>query len=113
MTVFLVKKDRNYVKTRELSIGKQRAILKVRKNMKINMIIENTFGIANTDIWNIVERKEVTGASNNKEQFGQGKTADDRNIVSALKQTPEKRVIYIINILHSAMVEVSQFTVQS
>ncbi len=49
------------MKTREVSMGEKRAIVKLREDEIFNQTIAQTLAIASTTIWNFLRKKETTG----------------------------------------------------
>ena len=58
------------MKTRELSLGEKKAILKLRKEGKLIRAIAQALGIACTTTWNVLKKKETAGILSNRHQTG-------------------------------------------
>lgn len=72
-----------------MHLKKKQAILKLRKEGKSIRAIVQTSGIADTTIWNVLEKKETSGVLSNRHRTGQPRkiTTDDvRNIVRAVRK---------------------------
>ncbi|MCI4387222.1 hypothetical protein PGIGA_G00071680 [Pangasianodon gigas] len=95
------------MKTRDLSMGEKQAILKLRKEEKSIRAIAQELGIANTTIWNVLKKKETTCVLTTGHGTGRPRktTADDRNIVRAVKKNQKTTVRDITNNLHRAGVK--------
>ncbi len=79
------------MRSKELSLSVKQAIIRLKKQNKPIREIAKTLGVAKTTVWNILKKKERTGALSNTKRPGRPRkttVVDDRLILSLVKKTP-------------------------
>ena len=103
------------MRAKEVSMRVKEAIIRLRKQNKPIREIAKTLGVANTTVWNILKKKELTGKFSSSKRPGRPQKTtkvDDHRILLMVKRNPFTTSSQVKNALEEVGMSLSTSTVK-